>query len=171
MADAGIAAKLLPQDPDVEALGRLASPDPVLRLAASVAGAGPDAVGAMAERLKLSNADRDRLLFLAAPPALPDEDDGPAARRLVYDFGQARIADLARLRGRPALAAFAERWTPPALPVAGADALALGVPPGRRVGELLRALEAWWRERDFGPDRAAALARLRQLLGESPEPS
>jgi poly(A) polymerase len=171
MAETGVAAKLLPPGPDIEPVARLVSNDPVLRLAALVSAADAVAVLAMAERLKLSNADRDRLLFRAAPPALPADDDGAAARRAIYDFGQARIADLARLCGRPELAAFAERWTPPAPPVAGADALALGLAPGPRVGELLRAVEAWWRERDFAPDRDACLVRLRELLGETPKPS
>jgi poly(A) polymerase len=171
MVETGAAAKLLPPGPDIQAVARLGSSDPVLRLAALVFAAGSEAVATMAERLKLSNADRDRLLFLAAAPALPADDDGAAARHAIYDFGQARIADLARLRGRPELAAFAERWTPPAPPVAGADALALGLAPGPRVGELLRAVEDWWRERDFTPDRDACLERLRELLGESRKPS
>jgi hypothetical protein len=32
------------------------------------------------------------------------------------------------------------------------------------VGEALRAIEAWWIEGDFTADRAAALARLRELV-------
>ena len=41
-----------------------------------------------------------------------------------------------------------------------ADVMARGVPSGPKVGEALRALEAWWIEQDFAPDRDALLARL-----------
>src|SRR5690606_27583755 len=104
---------LLPPNADLERLARLGSADPVLRLAALTARAGPEAVAAMAERLQLSNAERERLTFLAAPPALPSDDDGPAARQLIYEVGQARAVDLARLAGRDKLADYAARWTPP----------------------------------------------------------
>jgi len=41
--------------------------------------------------------------------------------------------------------------------------MALGVARGPRVGALLRALEGWWVDGDFSADRAACLARLRDL--------
>jgi poly(A) polymerase len=62
--------------------------------------------------------------------------------------------------------AAAKAWKPKRLPVGGDDILALGVPAGPRVGELLRALEAWWVAHDFAPDRAACLAEARRLLAE-----
>jgi poly(A) polymerase len=37
---------------------------------------------------------------------------------------------------------------------------ALGVPPGPRIKHLLDALDAWWIDRDFAPDRDACLAEL-----------
>jgi poly(A) polymerase len=56
-------------------------------------------------------------------------------------------------------------WEPPAFPVAGRDAGALGLPSGPRVGALLRAVEAWWIAEDFRPGRAECLARLRAEAG------
>ena len=54
--------------------------------------------------------------------------------------------------------ALPERWQPPRFPVGGADVMALGVPAGPRVGEMLRALEAWWIAGDFAADEAALRA-------------
>jgi poly(A) polymerase len=41
--------------------------------------------------------------------------------------------------------------------------LDLGYSSGPDVGSLLRAVEDWWIGEDFAPDRAACLARLREL--------
>ena len=54
-------------------------------------------------------------------------------------------------------------WTPPELPISGADALALGLKPGPQVGALLDAVERWWIDGDFSADRAACLAELKRL--------
>ena len=64
----------------------------------------------------------------------------------------------------------AREWTPPELPVGGADALKLGLKPGPKVGALLEAVERWWIEGDFTADRAACLAELERLarLGSLP---
>ncbi|MGH6900768.1 MAG: CCA tRNA nucleotidyltransferase, partial [Geminicoccaceae bacterium] len=62
-----------------------------------------------------------------------------------------------------ALAAAAS-WQPRSLPVDGHDVMALGVPSGPQVGAILAALEAWWVDHDFAPDRAACLAAARRLL-------
>ena len=59
----------------------------------------------------------------------------------------------------------ARRWTPPSLPISGADALALGLKPGPQVGALLEAVERWWIAGDFSADRAACLAELKRLAG------
>ena len=43
--------------------------------------------------------------------------------------------------------------------------MALGVPAGPRVGEILRALEAWWIAGDFAADEAELRAKLKELSG------
>jgi poly(A) polymerase len=67
--------------------------------------------------------------------------------------------------GERLAAALAEvaAWTPRRLPIGGADAQAVGISPGPEMGAALRAVERWWEERDFVPDRAACLAKLREL--------
>jgi poly(A) polymerase len=57
----------------------------------------------------------------------------------------------------------AARWVPKELPVKGADALALGVPHGPEVGQLLAEVEQWWIDEDFKPDRKQALEKLAAL--------
>ena len=57
-------------------------------------------------------------------------------------------------------------WKPPTFPVAGEDLLARGIPEGPEVGDLLRAVEDWWVEQDFAPDRTALLERLDALVAE-----
>ena len=59
----------------------------------------------------------------------------------------------------------AQGWSPPVFPLRGRDVLALGFPPGPRIGDLLNAVEAWWIAGDFKADRAQCLSRLEALIG------
>jgi poly(A) polymerase len=47
--------------------------------------------------------------------------------------------------------------------VHGSDALALGVPEGPALGDLLDQVEDWWAERDFRPTRRECLRHLKAL--------
>jgi poly(A) polymerase len=51
-------------------------------------------------------------------------------------------------------------WTPPMLPVKGADIVAAGFAPGPKVGQVLAALEDWWVASDFTPTKDDLLARV-----------
>ncbi len=170
MAGLGVLVAVLPYALDLARLDRLVQadgpPDPLLRLAALVPGAGLD----LAARLRMSVAERDRLLALAGPPPEPGMDDD-ALRRLLADAppgalpGRAWLAGNAgptwdALRGR--LAALPR----PVFPLEGRDALALGVPPGPAVGELLRVVRAWWLDGGCRANAAACRAELaRRLAG------
>jgi len=170
MAGLGVLVAVLPYALDLARLDRLVQadgpPDPLLRLAALVPGAGLD----LAARLRMSVAERDRLLALAGPPPEPGMDDD-ALRRLLADAppgalpGRAWLAGNAgptwdALRGR--LAALPRR----VFPLEGRDALALGVPPGPAVGELLRVVRAWWLDGGCRANAAACRAELaRRLAG------
>jgi len=59
----------------------------------------------------------------------------------------------------------AENWEKPQFPINGGDVMAAGVPAGKQVGEMLSVLENAWIEENFIPDRAALLARLKELVG------
>jgi poly(A) polymerase len=159
--------------------GEGAAPDAVRRLASLLP---RDAAAArhVAARLRLSNADRDRLVALAVPArAVHPGLDAPARRRTLYHLGADAFRDLALLAwaGRAAggdlkptdaapwraLVQDAANWTSVALPVRGADVLALGVPAGPRVGLLMKEIERWWEAGDYRADRAACLRQLKKL--------
>ncbi|MBI3453262.1 MAG: CCA tRNA nucleotidyltransferase [Rhodospirillales bacterium] len=188
MAADGVLRHALPEATNIARLAALAGidreggrPDALRRLAALLPrDAGMAA--ALAGRLRLSNADRDRLMQLAVPAAAVYPGlDTRARRRALHRLGADIFRDLAFLAwaGRAAggdlapadadafraLIAMAAAWVPPVFPIKGRDALALGVPAGPRVGRLVAAVEGWWAENDFRPDRAACLAWLRALAG------
>ncbi len=164
----------------VEIERRLARAEPVCRLAALV-GAETDDAEPIRDRLRLSNADTTRFQALLRPTVVVDAEMGaPAARRTLYclDAGPFRDLVLLAWAGDPTagldldapyagLLALSEDWRPPTFPLAGRDVVALGVPRGPRVGELLAAVEDWWVEGDFSADREQALDRLQKLAGES----
>jgi poly(A) polymerase len=133
--------------------------DPLRRLAAIVS---PPAT-AVAKRLKLSTQQSLRLQLMLEPAAPGDLLNRRAA---LYRLGTSLFVDRVLLEGpddwRAALA-LARTWTPPELPIGGADALALGLKPGPQVGALLEAVERWWIAGDFSADRAACLAELNRL--------
>lgn len=145
------------------------------RLAACIGEADADA---LTQRLKFSSADRLRLARLtAAEPRLDAATPRPLMRAALYRHGADVVYDRlllgwAHARGLAAAGGDDARWRnqlelvaawqPQALPVSGADVLALGIPQGPRVGEILAAVESWWMARDFAPSREETLTELRR---------
>ncbi len=154
----------------------------ILRRLAAVLGADAREAAGVARRLRLSRAETDRLLSLAAPPEMPDADmDERAARRLLHRIGAAGFRDLTLLAWArrkatgdrmPAaegqrwidLLDRADAWRPVRLPVHGRDLLDLGIPGGPRIGLFLADMERWWEDGDYRASRAEALAHLRTLV-------
>ena len=163
MAEAGALDHWLPEYAGTARLKALIAredtPDPLRRLAAIVS---PPAT-AVAKRLKLSTQQSLRLQLMLEPAVPGDLENRRAA---LYRLGTSLFIDRVLLEGpddwRAALA-LARTWTPPELPISGADALALGMKPGPQVGALLDAVERWWIAGDFSADRAACLAELKRL--------
>jgi poly(A) polymerase len=177
MAGAGVLQAILPETLPLNRLNALVvierglgETDAELRLAALLPGSA-EAAGAVAQRLRLSNAQRERLQ--AATP--PDPNIGAAmtpgaARRRLYVLGERAFQDRLRLawaerggEGAPwlDLLRLARDWVRPKFPLTGHDAAAAGLPPGPEVGEALRRVEAFWIEHDFQPDREALFERLK----------
>ena len=160
MAELGVLAAVIPEGADPARLAPLtaAPPDPILRLAALLTG---DA-GAFADRLKLSGAERERLLALRTGPVPGAAADDADLRRLLADtpsdilIGRSWLAspDAADLRAR--LTAIPR----PVFPLEGRDALALGMEPGPALGAALRAVREWWLQGGCVADAGACRAEL-----------
>ncbi len=176
----GVLSHVLPEAEHIRKLAVLAAienelgeNDPLLRLA-SVLRPDSGIAQAVAERLRLSRAERERLAALVAPE-IPVTVTGEEKihRRELYCLGAARYRDLAFLAWADSPAANDSRfqamlasmqdWKPKELPIKGRDVLALGVENGPKVGNFLRTVEEWWIDNDFTPDRAACLEKLRKL--------
>jgi poly(A) polymerase len=176
MAADGVLAAIVPEATRLDRLQRLVplepKPDPLRRLAALIE-VDADGAVALAERLRFSNVQRDRLAGLAPPWPLDPKVDLRAQHLALYRLGAERYCDLALLLAaagalnEPRLAdlrALAASWKPPRFPLKGRDVTALGIPPGKRVGELLAAVRAWWESGDFAADRKACLQRLKEII-------
>lgn len=142
-------------------------PDPLRRLAAIVPTPG------VARRLRLSTQETLRLELMLSPENEVQLDgDARNLRAQIYRLGTSLFIDRVLLAvdapgdWRTAVA-LARSWTPPDLPVTGADVLKLGLKPGRKVGNLLDAVELWWIAGDFAADRAACLAELERRAAET----
>jgi poly(A) polymerase len=168
MRDAGVLDHWLPEYAGSARLRALIAredkPDGLRRLAA-ILPVNADAV-AIGKRLKLSTQETLRLQVMLAREPVMDIAGGPRAWRAgIYRLGNGLYIDRLLLAvdapgDWQAALALAREWTPPELPVSGGDALTLGLKPGPKVGALIDAVERWWIDRDFAPDRAACLAEL-----------
>lgn len=165
MTECGVMAHVLTEPPRLDAFARLIaverttgrSPDAVLRLAV-LARDEPLLIG---ERLRLSRAQTARIAA-ASDSFMPETEKGARAR--LAERGTETYVDQSlfawalsdRSTGDAALAAFAalpERWIPPAFPVSGRDAHAVGVPDGPQTGQALDAARKAWIDSDFSADR------------------
>jgi poly(A) polymerase len=56
-----------------------------------------------------------------------------------------------------------EHWSAPALPVRGADVVALGIPAGPGVGRVVAGFETWWMGAGYPEDARRVRAKLEEL--------
>ena len=162
----GVLAAVLPDACDTAHLGRLlaagAPPDPILRLAALLTGTPAP----LADRLRLSAAEREQLQALTQPPRPHPDDDDATLRRLLADTPREVLAGRIWLDGGPeSLRRRLEDQRRPVFPLQGKHALSLGAQPGPLVGEALRSVRDWWLQGGCVADEAACLARLGEVLG------
>jgi poly(A) polymerase len=182
MAETGALAVVLPSAKDLASFDGLVAieddmlfvNDPVLRLGALFP---DDQVGAAqaAERLRLSNETRDRLIAaMGKTPRITSWMSPRECRRAVYQLGAQTFADRVKLAWSRAtrsatthqwrgLLALGESWSPPAFPLTGQDVINSGVPKGPMVGEVLREVEEWWIDHDFIDDKFSAIEKLKAV--------
>ena len=159
-------------------------PDAIRHLAALL---DTDRAGAnrVADNLKLSNVQRERLAALCAPEEKVTADMGDASeQRIIRRLGGGRVRDLALLawakeligatrlprQRTEAFIRLLERcavWIPPNFPISGTDVLALGLRPGPMVGTILGRVEAWWENTGYEANRQDCLDRLMRVVRET----
>ncbi|MEP9373912.1 CCA tRNA nucleotidyltransferase [Mesorhizobium sp. KR1-2] len=192
MRQAGVLTRILPESEKwgidaIHALTRTEADlgwpaDPLLRLEAIVP---PDAprMAAMAERLRLSNAEAERLAQWARSEKPASTLTEGALAKMLYRGAPGGIVDRLRLslaaaRGRAVeddkammeaggysrLLGYALSWERPVFPVNGTDLAALGVAAGPKLGDMLRALEGAWVDSGFALERGALLERAAESL-------
>jgi poly(A) polymerase len=164
MRAGGVLAVVLPEAcaAQLAALARLIAaeraqgfaPDPVRRLAGLLP-PSPEVAETVAARLRLSKAQRARLVSAAGRR----RDDGENPHALAYRLSVAFAIDRLLLLGSDAR--ILARWEVPAFPLKGGDIVARGVSAGPEVARLLQTIEARWVAEGFpGP------ARVNQMLAE-----
>ena len=183
MHKTGVLPHVVPTQADVARLSRLVelerslerAADPVLRLACLCLNV-PDDAAQLRQALKLTNRETDRLSAIATnrnriDPGAAQVDH----KRLLYEVGMPGYLDLVLFEwaganddaadsGWSAAARLPEVWTAPRFPLTGAQLLATGMAAGPRVGEVLKAMEAWWIGQDFPEDETVVQAELRSML-------
>jgi poly(A) polymerase len=178
MEEDGVLTAILPEAARIDRLERMmplaAADDVILRLAALIETDRGGAT-ALAERLRLSRADAKRLTDLAFPSPVDPAGDAKVQRLSLYRCGPERYGDLALMLAADGklketalrkLIELADTWEIPVFSLGGDDVAALGVAPGPQVGWLLTAVRRWWEDGDFTADRAACLARLKEIAAQ-----
>jgi poly(A) polymerase len=133
----------------------------------------------LTQRLRLSNAESERLLALDGWWRIVPKPNAKAARALLYQLGPQSFADrvfVAWARSDagaadPAwheLASLPQRWTAPVFPLKAADFMRRGVVEGPALGVALRAAEAAWIAADFPLDAATLEAIADRIVQAAP---
>lgn len=192
MRQSGVLGKVLPESEKwgIDAIHGLVktgvdlgwAPDALLRLEALLP---PDAdrMAGLAERLRMSKAEAERLVTWASTPRVGPSSSESALAMMLYrgdkqgfldrlrlDFAGARwraLQDdkaLIEAGGFSRLLGYAGKWEKPKFPLKGGDLLALGVQSGPALGTMLAELEREWIEAGFKAGRTDLLARAAELL-------
>ncbi|PLK23230.1 polynucleotide adenylyltransferase [Porphyrobacter sp. TH134] len=172
MRERGVLGVILPEacPAQVAALARLIAaesaqgfaPDPIRRLAALLP-PSPDVAETVAARLRLSKAQRTRLVNAAERTA----HDSANAKALAYRLTPPLAIDRLLLEGADARGL--DRWAVPQFPLKGGAIVARGVTAGPSVARLLQAVEARWVGEGF-PQGERIEALLAEELAKRPQP-
>jgi poly(A) polymerase len=130
-------------------------PSPIRRLAALLP-AVPRTAEQVAARLRLSTAQKKRLVSASDRGMQPGD-----ARALAYRLGREEASDRLLLAGEDPSPLIG--WTIPELPLKGGEIVARGIAAGPEVARILQAVEERWIAEGF-PDRARVEALLAQEL-------
>lgn len=132
-------------------------------------------VGDVVVRWKLSNKDADLLRSLVAPDgykivATLDEKqqkhyirklDKQLFRYLVY---LQWAEDTENHAAYKAMITLSNKWQIPEFPIGGKEVMVLGVPAGKRLGELLQQAEVWWEQKNYLPTENEIIAYIKSKI-------
>ncbi len=185
MAASGVLTEVLPEASKLDRFENLvrierdqlftADPSPVVRLGAML-DLDKAGVDALADRLKFSNKDRERLTaMLTDTTKIVCYLSMREVRRALYNMGLELFKDRVMLgwaSERPdhnafqwrAMLAMADSWEKPQLPLDGAMMKAAGVPEGPEMGRVYREVEEWWVDSDFTDDEFSIIERLKAVV-------
>jgi poly(A) polymerase len=173
MAEAGLLVPVLGGVPDLAAFSNMAK----LEAAAGVQADAVQRLGALGvrisedaerlwRRLRLSNAEGERLVSMAQEWWRVTPGDDKASRALLYQLGPRRFLDRVLLawarspgtrHNQPwrSLVDLPERWVVPTFPLKAADFIKRGIAPSPALGAALHEAEMVWIAADFPSDREA----------------
>jgi poly(A) polymerase len=173
MAESGLLGSVLGGVPYIADFAKMADievalgveADPVRRLGAVGVMVSEDAER-LAQRLRLTNAEAERLVALESWWRVSPSASEQAARALLYRLGPQSFTDrvlLAWARARAdvtddewrALALLPRRWTVPLFPLKAADFIRRGLAAGPALGAAMRAAKDAWIAADFPADSGA----------------
>jgi poly(A) polymerase len=180
MAEAGLLLPVLGGVPDLAGFENMAK----VEMAAGVQADAVQRLGALGaripedaerlwQRLRLSNAEHERLESMADAWWRVSPGNDKEARALLYRLGPERFVDRVLLawsrswtplpravqdEAWRALAMLPEHWAAPVFPLKAADFIKRGVRPGPALGAALHEAEAVWIAADFPADGAAIAA-------------
>jgi tRNA nucleotidyltransferase/poly(A) polymerase len=176
MMDAGILGPVLGGVPLLASLRRMTAieraaglaPDACRRLGALGVRIVEDAER-LSQRLRLSNAETERLLAMGEAWRRISPADEQAMRALLYRISEEQFRDRVSLAWSRACAGVTdpdwlqalqlpERWTKPTFCLKAADFIARGLVPGPRLGKALAAAEEAWVAANFPLDQATLAA-------------
>jgi poly(A) polymerase len=120
----------------------------------------------LAQRLRLSNAEAERLVALEHWWRIAPDAGDQAAHALLYHLGPQSFTDRVLIawsrsaagaadRAWQGLAGLPRRWTAPKFPLKAADFTRRGIAQGPALGAVMRAAEAAWVAADFPAETAA----------------
>jgi poly(A) polymerase len=126
----------------------------------------PSALEHLAQKWKLPQEARKKLqIWQLQGEKLSEKSDVREQKKLIRALGQELFSGLVMQRWAEQPAAhwsamidLANHWQVPVFPVSGNDLIALGIAPGKAMGELLAALEATWEAADYALSKEALLA-------------
>jgi poly(A) polymerase len=155
-----------------------AEPDATRRLGALGVAVMEDAER-LSQRLRLSNAEFERLMALEYWWRVRPAAGEHAARTLLYQLGPVSFTDRVLVAWSRSdagaadaawreLATLPQRWMAPRFPLKAADFLDRGVPKGPEMGAALRTAEQAWIDADFPEDRAAIDAIADRAARQTP---